>query len=549
MRRLAADRRGGVGMLLAAAMPILIGMAAFAVDVGSVQLDTRRLQGMADAAALAAASGVAADGQKAAEAMVAAARFPHAVTTRVTRGSYSADATIAPAARFVASPTGSGAARVELRSTSPTFLAAIFGRREVAIARTATAARQRYAAFSIGSRLASLDGGLLNNYLSALTGSNISLSVMDYNALAGADVDLLRYLPMLRTSAGLKAVTYDEILKSNVSTPQALDALAGALSADGKADAAKAINRLLTLVGGRSLTLSALIDAGPFARQGEGGTGIAKVDSLAMLTAILQLAAKDRQVALNLGATVPGLTATRVSLAIGEREANSPWITITDTGAPIVRTAQTRLYVRTQIGSVSLPGIGSLATIDLPLFVEIAGAEGRLAAIDCAGANARGVTLEARTDIVRAAIGNIDESKLADFKTAITPRRATLVHTLLADVTGLADISAGASEPWQSLRFDAAAIAAGERQKVRATSPVGGLATSLISRASVQAVLLGILPLPLDPLVQAVGGALSLVAPALDGLLMNLTGLLGVGIGEADLRVTGVRCGTAVLVG
>ena len=49
--------------------------------------------------------------------------------------------------------------------------------------------------------------------------------------------------------------------------------------------------------------------------------------------------------------------------------------------------------------------------------------------------------------------------------------------------------------------------------------------------------------------MQAVGGALSLVAPALDGLLMNLTGLLGVGIGEADLRVTGVRCGTAVLVG
>ena len=70
-----------------------------------------------------------------------------------------------------------------LQSTSPTFFARIFGKTNIVISRQATAAQQRYAAFSIGSGLASLNGGLLNSYLSALTGSNVSLSVMDYEAL------------------------------------------------------------------------------------------------------------------------------------------------------------------------------------------------------------------------------------------------------------------------------------------------------------------------------------------------------------------------------
>ncbi|WEK41766.1 MAG: TadG family pilus assembly protein [Candidatus Sphingomonas colombiensis] len=216
--------------------------------------------------------------------------------------SYRADASIAAAARFTPASGSADAVRVELESTSPTFLAAIFGRHDIAIGRQAIAARQRYASFSIGSRLASLDGGLLNAYLSALTGSNVSLSVMDYRALAGADVDLFRYLPLLRTKAGLQAASFGDVLKSNVSTPQALDALASALSADGQPQAANAIKALLNMSGGRSISLAALIDAGPLAAQSEGGTGIAKVDALALTTAMLQLASPTRQVSLDLGA-------------------------------------------------------------------------------------------------------------------------------------------------------------------------------------------------------------------------------------------------------
>ena len=547
--RLLRDRRAGAGILVAAALPVVIGMAAFAVDLGAVQLDTRRLQGVADAAALAAASGDPTKAQVTAQAAVTAAGFPRSVTAQVIPGNYVQDASIAAASRFTPLSNGSGnAMRVVLQSTSPTFFARIFGKTNIVISRQATAAQQRYAAFSIGSRLASLDGGLLNSYLSALTGSNVSLSVMDYQSLVGADVDLLRFLPLLRTSAGLKALTFGDVLNSNVSTPQVLNAIASALSADGQPAAATAIKNLLNVSGGQSLTLSALIDAGPFATQSEGGTGLAKVNALAMATAVLQLASQQRQVALDLGASVPGLASTKVFLAVGQRQAQSPWITITASGAPILHTAQTRLFVQAQLAPTLISGLGGLVSINLPLFVELAGAEGRLNAINCAGGTTPSTTLDARTDAVRAAIGNINTSALNDFSTPINPTETTLVHALLVDVVGSSNISTGASEPWQQLTFGLPAIQAGQSQTISQTVPVNGLATSLVQQANLAVVLAG-LRVPVSPLLQPVTSALQLVSPALDTLLMTVTGTLGVGIGQADLRVTGMRCGAAVLVG
>ncbi len=64
--RLAHDRKGGVTILLAGALFMLAGAATVAVDLGSVYLARRQLQGIADAAALAAADG----GRTAAEALL-----------------------------------------------------------------------------------------------------------------------------------------------------------------------------------------------------------------------------------------------------------------------------------------------------------------------------------------------------------------------------------------------------------------------------------------------------------------------------------------------
>ncbi|WP_204349615.1 hypothetical protein, partial [Stenotrophomonas maltophilia] len=67
-----------------------------------------------------------------------------------------------------------------------------------------------------------------------------------------------------------------------------------------------------------------------------------------------------------------GLLSTKVSLAIGERPAQSPWLAVAKDRSVKVRTAQTRLYVDTKVGGSGLLGA---ASIHLPLFVELAKAE------------------------------------------------------------------------------------------------------------------------------------------------------------------------------
>src|SRR3546814_7456007 len=100
------------------------------------------------------------------------------------------------------------------------------GRRAFTIRRSATAAQTRMASFAIGSRLASIDGGVLNALLSGLTGSSISLKALDYRALAGADVDLFAWLDALRTQAHVSAGSYDELLGTSVAVGDALAAAA-----------------------------------------------------------------------------------------------------------------------------------------------------------------------------------------------------------------------------------------------------------------------------------------------------------------------------------
>ena len=55
LRRLVRSRRASISITTAFGMTMLIGSAAFAVDLGSLYLDRRKLQGIADAAAMSAA--------------------------------------------------------------------------------------------------------------------------------------------------------------------------------------------------------------------------------------------------------------------------------------------------------------------------------------------------------------------------------------------------------------------------------------------------------------------------------------------------------------
>ena len=345
---------------MAAGLPVFLGMSAIAVDLGATALDTRRLQGLADAAALAAAADPG-HAQALAESAVTASGWPRAIAVTAAAGDYARDAATQPGARFTARQGGTDAVRVTLQATSPTYFARIFGRPSISIARRATAARDRLASFSVGTRLAAVNGGLLNAYLTALTGSSVALSVADYTALANADVDLFGSLAALRSGAQLQAGSFNDVLTAHVTEAQVLNALADAASS---ASAANALRTLALQAPGGTISLAALIDAGPLGAQGSGGSGLARLNGLAYATAILQLGSGNRQATIDLGSGVAGLASTRLTVAIGERPATAPWVSITGTGAPVLRTAQARVYLETRLANLAIPGIGALVGIN-----------------------------------------------------------------------------------------------------------------------------------------------------------------------------------------
>lgn len=539
IRRLYRARRAGVGILVAAAMPVLLGATALAVDLGSAMLESRQLQGAADAAAIAAA-GDPTRAASLARTAVDASRWPGAVSVTTIPGRYTADPALPATQRFVANATPANAVRVALTTPAPGYFARIFGIRTMPIARTATAAQINLASFSIGSRLAAVDGGVVNGLLGGLTGSTISLSVMDYNALAGAKIDLFGFIDALRTTANVQAGSYDGVLDSNVTTGQILRAAASVAESNGQLSAAAALKLLAAQGGNRTMKLGALIDPGLLGNSNSVTPGAFGLNVMDLVTASLESATPTRQIALDLGATIPGLAQTKAIVAIGERPENSPWLAVSADGNPVLRTAQTRISLQTKIGGAVL---GSLVSVNIPLYVEMASAEARLAAIDCSTDASRGVTVEARTGPSTIAIGTVDTSRLQDFTRPLSIGKATLAHLLLIDVNGRATIDLGAAENWQPVRFTQDQIDKATVQTVSSSTAVAGITQSLMSNLQ-----LDVGPLQLGSIAGTIGAVVAPVAPVIDGLIDTITQTLGVHYGQADIRATGLRCGTPALV-
>lgn len=536
---------GGVTTLAALSLTMGLGCLAFAVDLGSIYFETRRLQGAADAAAIAAAADLA-HADAAAKTAVDANPMANPVTRKVELGVWRADPAVAPAQRFTPAKNDATAARVTLSTDARLFFGvAAFGRRSVRINRTAAAARSNLASFSIGSRLLALQGGVVNGLLSALTGSKVQLSVMDYQALASADVDLLAFSDALRTQLDLKAASYDEVLASDITAGQAMNAIATVLDGTTSAAAGAVRNLSITAAATRPVRLDKLIDLGPIGAGDRAGKGASvKVNAFDLTRALLELSNGNRQVQLDLGASIPGLSKTTVKLAVGDRPADSPWLAVTAKGEPVIRTAQTRIYIETEVlPAGSLLGI---ANVRLPLFVELAEAEAKLSAIDCSDRRAGGATLLVRPSVGHAAIADLFPADISNHKQPMVEGPARIVSAPLVAVTGQARVDLTAPQ-WQSVAFTAPEIAARSVKTVSSDSLVQGLTLSLVQQLDLNVNILG-LGLGVGPVTQLVGNTLAPVAPALDGVVNSLTGLLGIHLGQADVRVNGVRCGVPALV-
>lgn len=551
LRHLARNEQGNVAILFAAGLSLGVALAAFAVDEASLYLEKRELQAAVDIAAIQATRDPAQAEVIVLSSLQEAGIVPPDLTYEsignavggmqldVEVGHYRPDPSVPHDERFTVGAGPTNAVKVRYARTGRQFFSAGWTAAPT-IGVEGTAAVTPQVALSIGSRLASLQGGAVNAVLNQLLGADVELSLVDYNALAGAQVGVFSFLDALANQIGISAGTYGDVLAAEARQGDIAAALASLLNGVPKA-AARTIANSTTRVG--SFVTERLLGVGPLASlsTGNGAALGASLSALELLMASAALGNGENQVALNISAGVPGLTNIATSVSIGEPPQSGHWFGIGAAGTA-VRTSQIRIRLRANLlgGPVLLN-----AGVSVPIGIDVAHAEATVASATCPtdGAPNGTAVIAARPGIVRLFIGNGAES--GGFVSDVT--HARILDVLLLKVDARAVVDVAQPDPAQ-LSFSSSDIGAGQIKTAATTSIVGSLSQSLISGADIRVQILGIgLGTP-GVIISAVRSLLTPLAPVLDDAIGQILGLLGVSIGEADVRVHRVLCSNAVLV-
>ncbi|MGR9421234.1 pilus assembly protein TadG-related protein [Rhizobium leguminosarum] len=570
LSRFATDASGNIAIMAAISAPLILYSLGLGVDYGMMTLQQRRLQQLSDIGAIVAA----ADINHAADNLVAnfdqnglniAVRTNTGYATKTgslpatadlkqfdavaefTPGTYLADASVPLGSRFAAGIQPYDAVKVGITQKAELIFATAFAAAPNLRA-VGTASASKLAAFSIGSRLASLNGGVLNTLLGSLLGTSLSLKVADYEALTSADIKLLPFLDMLATDLNLTAGTYDELLATDISYPRLLKTLGktGGLTLT----VTKALDAIEKAPGTSQvkIRLEDLFNLGPTGERliGSGSHLSAEASVMDIVSAAAVAANQEKQVAANLNGSVPGLATVKLTLAIGEMPKGAASSGIGATGAT-VRTAQVRLAL-----DVSALGANSLAglKVRVPLYLEVAHAEAKLASISCLGGGARNasVGVDVVPGVAELSLGDVDPNAFVNFGSAPRVSRATMMNAPLLSVSGLAHVNL-TNLSKTKLTFQPADIAAKTIKNVSTKDTLTSAMASLVKETDIQVSILGLgIGLSKTVVQSAVADTLTGLTKPLDELLFNLLTLLGIKVGEADVRVTDVRCRQSVLV-
>ncbi len=576
-RRLLRERRANFAIMTALTAPVALTLTAFAVDQGALFNERRAAQSIVDLAAISAAANI-----NNAQAAVLTTLSDNGITSiavqtsgtniaptatkavvQVVPGRYTGLSSVAAGSRFEANKLPYNAVQVSLKKQGTLYFGSSIMAPPV-IGTKAIANAQAQATFSVGSRLLSVNDGLLNALLKGLVGGNITLSVMDYNSLIAADINVLSFVDALAVQLNLTGVSYSDVLASKATVGKIATAMANVpgLGNTAKVALQSVASKATSTV---QIPLSHLIDLGTVGRLGLGqkpsGLNV-EASAMAMLTAAASLANGTNQAQLDAGLTIPGLTGVTLNIAVGEPMQSSPWLAVGEAGT-VVRTAQTRikLLASVTVGNSNIGGGTSLLSVTLPLHIEIAYAEAKLTDISCPTGRPESikVTIAARPGVVEAhlAASNADGNPgaFADFtkkevfsNTEIAAVRLLLVPLLSVKGSAAFEITNINST---NLVFNHTEITAKTIKTVSTQNLTQSLTTSLVSNLSLTANLLG-LPIDLSALLgtvkPAVVALLNGVAAPVDTLVYNLLAALGVRVGQADVRVTGATCGRSVLV-
>ena len=548
--RFGRNAEGGMAVLAATCLVIVLGVAALGVDLGKFVVDRRKAQSIADLAALAAASDIGNAASLASSTVTVNAVVPIAPLT-VDLGAYQADVSVTSQNRFqTATSPSANAVRVTLQTqTELSFAKILTGRATYPITAQAVAATTSFASFAIGSRLARLDGGILNQLLGGLLGTSLSLSALDYQSLLDAKIDVFDFLNALAVRGHVTGPTFNSVLTTNLTTGTVLNAIidAGRLNSTVSSSALWALTSIQNAVNNSSQTvpIGSVVSLGPYSGLGVGTKPLngMVISAFDLVSASAQIANGTRQVALGLNLNVLGIAGASVSLAIGEQPVGSSRYAVGKQGVS-AQTAQVRLLLQ-----VLALGVGPVSVINLPIYVEVARGIGTLNALRCGypDVGTSSVTLGVTPGIVDAWIGSIAGSDFTSLSTAMNPSPAALVNLGVLQVTARAHATMGNTSP-TSFNFSYADIQSQTKKTATTTNFTTSLTASLLSDLTLGAKLAGLTVSLPAAVGQGITVPLSALTIPLDQTLASLLAALGIGLGQADVWVDSIRCDGAVLV-
>ena len=582
-------QRGAIGVMAVGTLLLALICLALVIDTGRLYFEQRKLQRVADMAALEAAtqggmcgSQLAGDIQGFVTSSAAKNGFVPGTgdTLTGTLGSVSFDATYGGAeSRRVFSVGGELADSVRVQATHsvPSSLvlnvASLFsGASTTAVlSAQAVARRPALAGISAGSGLLSLDSSnspLLNALLGGLLGTSLNLDVVTYQGIAGANVSLLALSQQLKAAGvDLELGKIDSLLGANVTAAQLLQAMVNAADSSQLAGVNTALLRtaLATInVPTAQLTLGQILSV--VAPDSVRDTALsAGVNMLDLLMATALVANKSHAVDLDLkGKNVAGVVPTLKlwvisppSIAFGYPGKD---------GAGNWRTVAKNAQVRLEVGATAnLLGL-NLVRLALNLKVGVAEGYAALDSIQCGGVGKPvTVNVKARPGVASASL---------DANVSLLPgANGSLVGvTITNSSTGAEASSASTSTQFaipgeQSISFQVSSPADLPSAVKQVQSPLGSsLGTGMTGLASALTIkvepggncnnILSWLLCALSSLVSSIAqlaldltGALGALVTALGQQLIDpLLSLLGIQTGILDVRLIDLQTGGAELL-
>ncbi|QYN02243.1 hypothetical protein K1T36_03515 [Pseudomonas protegens] len=378
-----ARQRGAIGLMAAVTFGLALLLMLLVVDSGRLYMEQRKLQRVADNAALEAVS----RGGTCQAGLTAAAYAGQNATrngfTVATGSSLSTSCgsltTGANGLRtFTANPAQAVAIRVIATHTVPisvaSGVAALFTpgpinlTTQLSATAVAAAPTPTVAQLSIRSTLGTVStaqSSILNPLVGGMLGGSLSLSAVGWNGLLNTNINLLSYLNQLAINLGVAAGNYTQLLNTTTSVMQLIQAAITVVQANGAtADILTALGNLqVAAINAAPLKLGDILQL----QTGLPSTALdANLQLFQLLQAVIQLSNSNSAVAATLPINVLGLANITVQAKVIEppqlSAIGNPALAKADpTGANriYVRTAQVRTLVRVNL---SLPLVSGLST-------------------------------------------------------------------------------------------------------------------------------------------------------------------------------------------